>query len=99
MRLFAAIAAALLLAGCSEGEAAAPAPAPVTVTSTVTVTPPAPDTKACRTALMNDYSTGWDGEYPPSVSAPVCSGFTRDELAKLMKEANEDGLYGVAPGS
>jgi len=93
----------LTITGCgSDGVSAAPA-ATTTVTATVTVTPPVPDFTACRTAIGENYSTGWEkvgnDPWPPAAREPICSGIDRPTLQRLMQEAIDDTMNGTAgPG-
>ena len=95
--------AVLVLAGCGGGDKQAAAP-PATVTATVSVTPkpaPTPDEKKCRTAIMVDYENGWANKsdpWPPSTRKPVCAGFDRPTLQRLMDEAIADISDGAGPG-
>lgn len=98
----AAVGAVLVLAGCGGGDK--PAAAPVTVTATVTVTPtpkPSPVEATCRAAIRADYESGWSNKadpYPPSTRKPVCAGFNRPTLQRLMDEAIADITNGTGPG-
>lgn len=98
----AAVGTVLALAGCGGGDK--PAAAPVTVTATVTVTPtpkPTPVEATCRAAIRADYESGWSNKadpYPPSTRKPVCAGFNRPTLQRLMDEAIADITNGTGPG-
>lgn len=96
--------AAMTLAGCGGGSEPKAAPT-ATVTATVTATPtpkPTPDEKKCRAAIRVDYENGWSNKsdpYPPSTRKPVCAGFDRPTLERLMDEAIADITNGTAgPG-
>jgi hypothetical protein len=97
----AALLAAAGLAACGGTDKAA---APVTVTATVTVTPtpkPTPVEATCRAAIRADYETGWSNKsdpWPPSTRKPVCAGFNRPTLQRLMDEAIADITDGTGPG-
>jgi hypothetical protein len=98
----AGVTAATMLAGCgASGDTpkAAPPP-PVTVTVTVKVTP-TPVEATCRAAIRADYESGWSNKadpYPPSTRKPVCAGFNRPTLQRLMDEAIADISNGTGPG-
>lgn len=99
----AGLGALLMLAGCGGG-GDKPAAAPVTVTATVAVTPqpkPSPVEATCRAAIRVDYENGWANKadpYPPSTRKPVCAGFDRPTLQRLMDEAIADITNGTGPG-
>lgn len=101
----AAFGAVLALAGCGGGDKPDAAPPP-TVTATVSVTPtpsPTPVEADCRSALRADYEAGFEKQgndpYPPSARQPVCAGFDRPTLQRLMDEAIDDIMNGTAgPG-
>lgn len=98
----AGLGAVLVLAGCGGEDK--PTAAPATVTATVSVTPkpaPTPDEKKCRAAIRVDYENGWADKsdpYPPSTRKPVCAGFDRPTLQRLMDEAIADITNGTGPG-
>ncbi|HEY2086224.1 MAG TPA: hypothetical protein VGH54_09395, partial [Mycobacterium sp.] len=95
----AGVLAAVVLAGCGGG--GTPKAAPATVTATVTVTPkakPTPVEATCRNAIRVDYENGWTNKsdpYPPSTRKPVCAGFDRPTLQRLMDEAIADITNGT----
>lgn len=97
----AALVAAAGLAACGGTDKAA---APVTVTATVSVTPkpkPTPVEANCRNAIRADYESGWSNKadpWPPSTRKPVCAGFDRPTLQRLMDEAIADITNGTGPG-
>ena len=97
-----AVIAAAGLAGCGGSNEPAAAPATVTTTVTVTATPKAPDEKKCRAAIAANYADGWSDKsdpYPPATRQPVCAGFDRPTLQRLMDEAIEDITNGTTgPG-
>lgn len=89
----------VLTAGCAgETERVEVPPAPATVTVTATSTPtPVPDEKKCRAAIVSDYQAGWSGDdlWPPSTRKPVCAGFNRPTLQRLVDEAIDDIMNGT----
>lgn len=96
----AAVGAVLLMAGCGGGDKPAAAPVTATVTATVTVTPK-PVEANCRAAIRADYESGWSNKsdpWPPSTRKPVCAGFDRPTLQRLMDEAIADITDGTGPG-
>jgi hypothetical protein len=91
------------VAGCGGGTNKAAAPTTVTVTVTVTPVPkPTPVEATCRAAIRADYESGWANKsdpYPPSTRKPVCAGFDRPTLQRLMDEAIADITNGTSgPG-
>lgn len=97
-------AATLMLTGCGGGDEPKSEP-PATVTATVSVTPspkPTPVEATCRAAIRTDYENGWADKsdpYPPSTRKPVCAGFDRPTIQRLMDEAIADITNGTTgPG-
>ncbi|HEY3559689.1 MAG TPA: hypothetical protein VGL05_19605 [Kribbella sp.] len=92
---------AMTLAGCGGGDEPKAAPT-VTVYATVTVTAtPKPVEADCRNAIRADYEAGFDAKsdpWPPSTRKPVCAGFNRPTLQRLMDEAIADITDGTGPG-
>jgi hypothetical protein len=82
-------------AGAAPVVIASPTPAPTsTQTPAVSSTPSEAD---CRAALVIDYTVGWDSvtdPWPPASRKPVCAGFDRPTLQRLMDEAIDDVAHG-----
>jgi hypothetical protein len=86
----------LLAAGCTTKYVTIPAASPSPSAQSATPTP-TPDEPKCRAAIASDYANGWEGDdtWPPATRKPVCAGFNRPTLDRLIDEAIDDLMNGT----